>query len=214
MIKTKGSCIYCGKEFTEVGMSKHLLSCKERKNVSQETDFFLIKVKAGPYWLFLQAPITDELCDLDRFLRDIWLECCGHMSRFNIDGGRYFSNSEFLEGDEENMKIPLKSVVGVGNSFLHEYDFGSTTMLQLKIISKYSGPMESNIKILARNNEPEYFCETCNKKAKNICSLCFELICNDKKCIKKHQCIIEEEDDYMMMPLVNSPRTGVCGYTG
>jgi hypothetical protein len=45
----------------------------------------LIKVEGAyqkEYWLFLDIALNATLEDLDAFLRQIWLECCGHMSGF------------------------------------------------------------------------------------------------------------------------------------
>ena len=50
-------------------------------------------------------------------------------------------------------------------------------------------------------------CRFCNKIATQTCSLCWEDYCD--KCIEAHKC----GEDYVM-PIVNSPRTGVCGYFG
>lgn len=41
------------------------------------------------YWLYLEMPARATLTDLDGFLRDIWLECCGHLSAFDIGTVRY-----------------------------------------------------------------------------------------------------------------------------
>ena len=41
------------------------------------------------HWLHLEAPASVQLQLLDDFLRDLWLECCGHLSCFTIDGVRY-----------------------------------------------------------------------------------------------------------------------------
>jgi len=55
------------------------------------------------YWMHLELPANATLEDLDSFLRDIWLECCGHLSAFRIEGKEYLSEpSEF---DEEGMDV-------------------------------------------------------------------------------------------------------------
>ena len=38
------------------------------------------------YWMYLEVPANTILRRLDNFLRDTWVECCGHMSMFVIDG--------------------------------------------------------------------------------------------------------------------------------
>ena len=55
--------------------------------------------------MHLELPASEELDTLDAFLRFIWLECCGHLSAFRIDGTSYDSEPEALtfvvEGEEE-----------------------------------------------------------------------------------------------------------------
>ena len=40
-------------------------------------------------WMHLEIPVEATLRDLDQFLRDIWLECCGHLSAFTIGSTQY-----------------------------------------------------------------------------------------------------------------------------
>jgi len=78
-------------------MAKHLQSCLpnslQKKSNDQKSDlhpFFLIQVSgryATDYWLYLKVSRLTTLKVLDNFLRDIWLECCGHLSHFAIGGG-------------------------------------------------------------------------------------------------------------------------------
>lgn len=56
------------------------------------------------------VPMTAPLRKLDHFLRHIWLECCGHLSAFDIGCNRYAS--EAME-EELSMRAPLNKVFGV-----------------------------------------------------------------------------------------------------
>mgnify|MGYP002398251250 CR=1 FL=1 len=38
------------------------------------------------FWLDIEARGESQLTDLDDYLRAIWLECCGHLSRFSVGG--------------------------------------------------------------------------------------------------------------------------------
>ena len=38
------------------------------------------------YWMHLDMPMNLDLRGLDQFLRNIWLECCEHLSAFYISG--------------------------------------------------------------------------------------------------------------------------------
>lgn len=63
------------------------------------------------YWMHLSVPVNTTLGDLDQFLRDIWLECCRHLSAFTIEGTRY-SISPIREYEERSMKVALGNVLG------------------------------------------------------------------------------------------------------
>jgi len=141
-----------------------------------------------------------RLRDLDTFLRDTWLECCGHMSGFSDKEG------DFKMGEKlEDILIPQQRLI-------YEYDFGSTTELLLTVISEFEGTLKKGkVEILVRNEAPRIKCNQCEKPATTICTDCLYddqgWLCDD--CARKHDC-----DEEMFLPLVNSPRTGVCGYEG
>jgi hypothetical protein len=166
------------------------------------------------YWLHLEAPVDVTLDDLDSFLRDVWLECCGHLSAFTIGGVSYSASPEDLGWwrEERSTNVKLGKVLHVGDEFLHEYDFGSTTYLKLKVVAEYEGPPRGrDIEVMAQNAPPPIPCSACGQPATQVCSMCsWEAegwLCD--ACGKEHEC---GED--MFLPVVNSPRVGVCGYTG
>jgi hypothetical protein len=140
--------------------------------------------------------------DLDQFLRDIWLECCGHMSTF-IYGRR-----------ELGMRGKFNDIIRPGMELLHEYDFGTPTQLLVKVLLKFEDSMKkkTSVEILARNEPPEISCEECREAlAVEICTECqwdgLGWLC--ESCAENHEC-----GEEMMVPVVNSPRTGVCSYSG
>ena len=109
------------------------------------------------------------------------------------------------------MNYKLFTVLEVNTTFSHEYDFGTPTYLNLKVMQKRKGSLKK-IYVVARNDIPDFKCN-CGKKAEDICPQCIctgeeSLLCI--KCANKHECMSEEE----MLPIVNSPRMGMCGYTG
>jgi hypothetical protein len=135
---------------------------------------------------------------------------------------RYFQ-SQVLEAllemvEDRSLDVPLEKVLKVGQKFSYEYDFGSSTDLTLKVLSEREGAIqnqdedEDTIEILARNIEPVMLCKVCGKPAKFVVGGYFDVEENafcSKKCVKK-----SGEDADMLLPVVNSPRVGVCGYTG
>ncbi len=219
---SKGKCSFCNGTFSKVTMVKHLKSCNQRevldtsseKRNLQKTKSFHLVVEghyAPAYWIHLSAPANATLEDLDRFLRDIWLECCGHLSAFTIERTRY-SISPMREYNERGMRVALGDVLAPGIKFYHVYDFGTTSELSLRVISELEGEAKSkSVQLLARNDPPPITCGSCGKIATQVCSQCIwsgeGWLCDE--CTLKHEC---GED--MFLPVVNSPRVGMCGYTG
>lgn len=168
------------------------------------------------YWIHIELRTDISLAEIDSFLREIWLECCGHLSRFIIRNTSYMSDlfdEPFGFSDDKTMNVELGHVAKVGTKLGYEYDFGSTTTLELKVLSEREGSLtEEPITILAKNRLPKILCENCQENlATQICSECFyegeAWLCED--CAATHEC-----GEEILLPVVNSPRTGVCGYTG
>ena len=208
-LKSHGLCTFCKKVVASTAMTNHLLSCKERSKLFSESSnrIFLIKAGEGPFFIYFEINTSSSLKSVDSFLRKTWLECCGHLSSFTI-GPNTYSVSPDKEYGDKSMNYLLNKILASGISFSHEYDFGTTTYLKLKVIQERAGKIEG-IQVIARNNLPQFTC-TCNKPAEKVCACCNSgegFVCND--CAKNHEC---GEDTFL--PIVNSPRTGQCGYTG
>ena len=217
-----GKCHLCGGIFDKSQMTRHLKACKQKQGSertsgaksSREKDVFRLLVEGRylpEYWMYVELPADARLAALDRFLRDTWLECCGHLSMFRIADKRY-SPTEMEDFDDETMDARLSEVLNPGMKFYHEYDFGSTTYLTLKVIAQEQRPIKGKaVQILARNEPPEIPCVSCGKPATRVCAQCIYSgtgwLCN--ACAAKHEC-----GEEMLLPVVNSPRVGVCGYTG
>eukprot|EP01027_Heterolobosea_sp_BB2_P012612 GEZU01018261.1.p1 GENE.GEZU01018261.1~~GEZU01018261.1.p1 ORF type:complete len:1036 (-),score=376.97 GEZU01018261.1:102-3209(-) len=111
--------------------------------------------------------------------------------------------------------------------FSYEYDMGTTTDLVFSVVAvgmanrdpapKASSSSSSQnppkkkekrakgqpgVSLLARNNAPNFMCIKCKKAPAKFME-------DGDPCCKK--CV---HDDEAALPLVNSPRTGQCGYTG
>jgi hypothetical protein len=199
-----------------MAITKHLRSCPERMIDAGDRRYFLISAEAPyspEYWLYLEANADVTLNKLDLFLRDIWLECCGHMSLFML-GNQIFSSSPDKSYGEKSMNVKLGNLLVKGVAFRYEYDMGSTTELKLKVVDERSGGKQASpaIKLLARNIAPVIRCTECGSaEAVNVCSECqydeSGWLC--EACSDDHEC-----GEEMLLPVVNSPRVGVCGDTG
>ena len=119
-----------------------------------------------------------------------------------------------VQVEDTSLDVPLGKVLTVGQTFTYAYDFGSTTYLTLKVTAEREGAVEDEddpVEILARNNPPTFLCIVCGKPATKI-EGGHEIHVEQYAYCDKHA--EEAEDMYTMLPIVNSPRVGVCGYTG
>lgn len=223
--RSKGICRFCGKEYTKSAMIKHLPNCQERKTLSnsksseKQSGYLSIAIAGAyrkEYWLMIEIREDSTLKDLDKFLRDIWLECCGHLSSFKIDGVLYDAEPQESMGwgvPAKSMNCKLKSVLEEGMQFEYEYDYGSTTVLSLSVLGyREGGWQKEKLRIMSRNKPIEMLCDECGEKvATVVCSECIcegeGLLCND--CKDTHDC-----GEEMLMKIANSPRFGVCAYEG
>jgi Plasmid pRiA4b ORF-3-like protein len=208
-------------------MTRHLEICEQRaiteakagsRQKAQQTRELHLVVEGRDlpmYWIHLEITASTTLTTLDRFLRATWLECCGHLSAFEIGGTRYAIDAGMDDEwgmDQKSMRVRLDKVFSPGQICSYEYDYGTTTELKLKVISERQVAAKGNaIQVLARNTPPEILCEVCGKPATEICSQCIfddkGWLCDD--CAEEHEC-----GEEMLLPVVNSPRVGMCAYTG
>lgn len=217
---TDGKCLFCENTFSKQSIKRHIDKCRMNtsdyifKNADKAERYFCISVQDyydPNYWIYVDIPSKSTLKALDNFLRSIWLECCGHASSFNI-GEQTYSTIPDREYGAKSMNSKIESVAEVGMSLRYEYDFGSTTTLKLKITSElYANNRKNKVRLLSRNIQPEIACSNCGKPASYVCSQCIYngdgWVCNE--CSDKHEC-----GEEMLLPVVNSPRVGVCGYEG
>jgi len=219
---TKGTCQFCKGEFSKAAMSRHLEACTQRTATAvtgsrkatkaSRLVHLLVEGRDLPqYWMHLELPAEATLQTLDTFLRRTWLECCGHLSKFEIAGVSYASYPDPEFGDK-SMRVQVGTIASPGQQWLHEYDFGTTTELRLKVVAERVGEVQGkSIQVLARNEAPLISCEVCGKPATEVCAQCIYegrgWLCD--ACAEEHEC-----GEEMLLPVVNSPRVGMCGYTG
>jgi hypothetical protein len=224
---TSGVCQLCKEVVGKAAMTRHLTKClKEHatsstavsKAASSKVPLFhlLVQGRYNPqYWIHVEIPGTATLADLDAFLRQLWLECCGHLSTFII-GGTHFSVDAGGDDpfgspwEDRGMEVPVGKLLGKGLKFTHEYDFGSTTELELKVVGERegAGSKKEPVRLLARNEPPLIPCSKCGKPSDWVHSW------EDMSLCKKCADFDEDEWEEGFLPVVNSPRVGVCGYTG
>lgn len=201
--ESNGNCYLCGAELNQPDMQRHLMNDHHEESGTQE--YCLIKA-GGLYnkdmWLYVQFPVQSTLASVDEFLRRIWLECCGHMSAFY--GAHSYaseiSKSRKLHGFSAKDKLR------------HDYDFGQTTKTMVTFVGTIRGNQQLHApRLLARNIPPRHSCVECGASAvyiyaENVYEVDSTYYCAD--CARKFR------HRELLLPVTNSPRMGMCGYTG
>ena len=216
--ETRGQCTFCSRDMTIEGMVRHLRTCTSRHRAVERVDagpgddeeLYHLQVqdeRTGLYWLHLEMRGSATLEDLDDYLRAIWLECCGHMS-------------QYTPGTWRDPEIPMatrtEDVFEPGTVIKHIYDFGETSWTRIEALQVRTGkPLTGRpIFLMARNYQPVYPCAVCGERAY---WLCMECLIEDAEWVTlcdlhaaEHPCEMYGEP----VELLNSPRTGMCGYSG
>ena len=113
----KGICAFCTGEIEKSKMTQHLKYCKSRASAisvaeasikdtgeAEKTKFFHISAEGRynpQYWMHIELSATAVLEDLDFFFRDTWVECCDHLSAFQVGDISYSDDPEdFYFGEE------------------------------------------------------------------------------------------------------------------
>ena len=199
-----GVCELCGVRKGKTAMMTHLRQCLPASADGRPAKpVLLLRVQTGSdpvFWLTMAAGWEARLGRLDTLLRHEWLECCGHMSEFYTAGRR-----------EVSMNSRMNQVFAcIGDRLNYVYNFGSSTELVVSFAGLAEGTSEKPV-VVARNEPPVWPCDVCKLPAASVCSDCgysgAGFFCARHG--KEHDC---GED--MLLPVVNSPRMGVCGYTG
>ncbi len=231
--KTYGVCAACGYRADKAGMTRHLAKETLAQERSPEVaPLFHVRAEGGNalHWLDVEARANARLRHLDQFLRAIWLECCGHLSAFEIEGIDYqvklFPEDRWLESTfdlgfrppSRSMNVRLEEALSPGLVFRHRYDFGSTTELRLRVVRAYEGrATRKPVRLLARNEAPRWECAECGAAASEICALCGDdpediVFCEEHA--QLHGVVVHRGVDAAFLPVVNSPRMGTCAYAG
>ncbi len=208
-LKTRGCCVHCNKDFPSTGMGQHLAACLGTGPALH----IAVDVGPGTWWMHLALAPSATLRHLDDFLRATWLECCGHLSGFDIGGVRFESSlggaGEYWGAKPRSMAAKTSTVLPVGSAFGYEYDFGSTTTLRGRVIGR-TPTGAAKVTLLARNEPILWPCATCRAPATRICPFCGLMGC--AACKSPCGCLRDFAEE--SLPVVNSPRMGVCAYSG
>jgi hypothetical protein len=203
---------------TKGGLSRHLKTCPQREEAirvanqgaGEEQVLYHLQVQDAwwaDFWLHLEMRGSATLKTLDSYLRAIWLECCGHLSQFSIGG---------WSGEEIPKSRKAERVFEPGLELTHIYDFGTSSETLIKVVDAREGvPLTSHpLYLMARNDQPQVSCTECDQPATRLCLECMYEFEEPGTLCDRHAQGHPHHDYGEPVPLVNSPRVGMCGYTG
>jgi hypothetical protein len=216
--ESRGTCSFCGEIITRRGVLKHLEKCskwQEHFHAAEISDrpietLWHLRVQdaqSKDYWLELEMAGSATLDKLDKYLRAIWLECCGHLSNFTIGG---------WGGTDIAKSRKAEKVFVQGLTLRHLYDFGTTSETDIRVLGTRTGKAISKhpITLLARNIQPEAICQVCGLPANWLCIECLYEENSTGYLCSEHVQDHPHENYGEPMGIYNSPRTGMCGYAG
>lgn len=228
---SKGHCFKCGTEVGRTGMETHLI--KERKKFGSDEKCTILEITgrtAKGQWMFIEALADSMLSDLDTFMRVAWMECCGHESRF-VEGTDDPLNMSEMKKSSVISEFPDNFVM----TYIYDLDAAPSAAEIRVVCSSSREKCKGVIRVLARNDPIRPLCELCGADADFVLRKAAEdedgfiawsgaedddgfVVWGDadeetvaalcRKCSGKHG----NEDNYA--PFANSPRMGLCGYTG
>ena len=203
---SEGHCHICGGSLRADEVRSHAATCfmdaVQRRYRVRDVDqryarsqplMVWVRSEELRHWVMLIVQPTTSLRQLDQFLCDLWLECCGHMSHFEIGNIQYSAcvpgpgdppmfDTDLAEPDEQHMIHTVEETIVMGQKFRHEFDYGDTTCLDLELVGalpipygyvqEFTNPPDvaqgyhdDFITVVARNLPPER-CFTCGAVAR------------------------------------------------
>ena len=195
-----GLCHICQQAVSGDRIRQHLVRCisertglqpaqnpqrRGRRN-ARKTAHISVRAPGRPHWMELGVRCDATLRELDRFLRAVWLECCGHLSHFTINGveysimapmpgeNRYFEPESEREESWRHMRKSINAAIPPLITFHHEFDYGSTTELELEYVAVFgelvqlvspTQPWHGGKIVLLARNQSQQSCLCCGRPA-------------------------------------------------
>jgi len=203
----KTTCQFCDNKFGHKQIILHYKDCI-KENFKNESGTLLFMFGNGinghVYYMYCLADESCKMSDVDKFLKNCWCECCGHLSDFHtFPYGKKIGKSKLIcDFIEKECMIQ------------YTYDYGSSTEIIIDpvdvLVNDTTGvkntrktKLHNPIKVILQNPKPLIKCT--NKKCQKEATY----YCYDNATCCAH---IPAEDRDVRVPICNSPRSGVCCY--
>lgn len=162
-VRRKIHCLVCDQNFTakdkffEHASSTH---CSSETGGGRDTEdvvrCFLVRLDSTKdYTMYVEMPSHATLFELDALLREKWVECCWHSSRFMLKSSaqqsrRHFPvHEQFLAMDTCIDQLPL------GSRLEYEYDFGTPTIVYATPVLRYQRARQPTDRTLNNNAQQQ-----------------------------------------------------------
>ena len=249
-----GACFLCGSLTLAANAQNHARQCakaivaqntptpRHRESIRNQPLLVHVRSLEGRHWMVLLLRSTTSLRQLDQFLRTHWLECCGHMSHFQVGKQKYSAcipgpgdawafDDHLSCPEEKDMLRTVTETIKPGTRFHHEFDYGDTTCLNLRRMHPIDADYEELRDLVSRTEEGAVVTEHITTLARNdlpeTCCACTHTA-HWRYHQNPHVCITPEEGGPIVAPpyfcdccapeeaqlviLRNSPRVGVGCY--
>ena len=193
-VKTQSQCLGCRKQLHNRSARKHLNTCIAKAGATAPKPMLLVSATASyghtknVYVLYTLMPKNATLRDIDEFLKEHWLECCGHLSTFDSKQALFVSDGfedGFAGGTNPSFDHRAAWAIPPDSDAHYEYDMGSTTCVSIRVQPAPDGAqdwlaqhgIDAGDPIL-QNLMPES-CDDCGQEAthfredKTLCAGCF-----------------------------------------
>ena len=114
------------------------------------------------------------------------------------------------------MSRKVAAAFAPGVELTHIYDFGTESVSLLRPLDARTGKRRPRrpVELMARNAAPVFPCQKCDSPATVICLECVHEHNTAGTLCDRHATEHRHRSYGPPTPLVNSPRTGMCGYEG
>src|SRR3989344_5843529 len=135
--KYEGRCKFCQKDFTKREIANHLDLCPKRgkDNNIKNLRLRVVDPYMKNFWLIVEVNNQAKLKDLDDLIRDVWVECCDHLSLFRDYGNKKGKGRIIMD------------ILNPGDIVNYIYDFGSSTELIIEALAYSNCQLTDNKKV-------------------------------------------------------------------
>jgi len=165
-LPAKSVCRGCSKTMLQSRIRDHVSSCskiaKLKSAFTSPCTLYRLRVVTmrQPYELIIDVRGDAPMSFLDAFLRDIWMECCNHLSSFACVAcdEDFDENAKQPKGNNRpTMERHIASVFASCVIAVYRYDFGTTTSVLIQRVSvTENAKQDVGIFVLARNEGSGY----------------------------------------------------------